>query len=150
MADGDGWTSRLITGLAEYLAANGIGAWRPNGPAYNANETAIVDRDMPPQPDRVITLADYPVINGLTGMADHTTGVQIWVRGTTSRLVCRDIGDQVFDLLDSATRLTLGGIPIVQIYRQSYTSLGKDGNGRWEASHNYYVEAMRPTANRTD
>ena len=150
MATGDGWTSRLITGLAEHLAANGIGVWRPTGPAYTSAEIAIVDRDIPPQPDRVVTLADYPVAVDLPGMADHTVGVQIRVRGTSDPRVCRDISDLIFDLLDSATGLRPGDIPVVQIRRQSYTSLGKDGNGRWESSSNFYVEAMRPTANRTD
>jgi hypothetical protein len=31
MATGDGWTSRLLTGCAEHLAAPNIGAWNPTG-----------------------------------------------------------------------------------------------------------------------
>jgi len=149
MALGEGWTSRLLTGLAEHLAANGVGAWRPNGPSYTANEVGIVIRAIPATPDRIITLAAYPVNAGLPGLADITTGVQIRCRGTVDPRVVEDVGDAAFDLLDGATGLTWGGIPVVQVYRQSYAPLGSDGNGRWESSHNYYVDAMRPTVNRT-
>lgn len=150
MATGDGWTSRLLTGLAEHLAAAGIGVWRPDGPPYTADEIGIVTRAIPTSPDRIITLAPYAVGTALPGMADHTQGVQVRCRGTQDPRVVEDIADAVFDRLDGVTRLTLGGIPVVQIYRQSYTSLGQDQNGRWESSSNYYVEAMRPTSNRTD
>lgn len=143
------WTTQLITGLAELLADASVGAWRPDGPAYTANEVGILMRSIPAQPDRVITLTPYPVASPV-GLADYVQGVQIRCRGTTDPRVCEDLDDQVFDLLDSAAGLTLGGVSVVQLYRQSYTSLGQDGNGRWESSSNYYVEAMRPTAHRTD
>jgi hypothetical protein len=146
MAVGDGWTSRLIAGLVQHLEDNAVGAYRPTG-AYTVNEVAICQRLIPPAPDRAITIADYPV-DSHPGMADITVGVQIRVRGTTDPRVCADIGDAIFDLLDSATHLQWGGISVVQIYRQSYTSLGQDANGRWESSHNFYVDAMRPTTNR--
>jgi len=148
MATGDGWTSRLIAGMAQHLDDGGVGVYRPTG-KYTSDEIAIVDRAIPPEPDRVITLATYPV-SSPPGMADITVGVQVRIRGTTDPRVCDDIADAVFDLLDSAFRLTLNDIPVVQIYRQSYTSLGQDGNQRWESSQNYYVDAMRPTNNRTD
>lgn len=143
------WTTSLITGLAELLDAAGVGEWRPAGPVYTANEVGILMRSVPQQPDRVITLAPYPVASPI-GLADFVQGVQIRCRGTTDPRVCEDLGDAVFDLLDSASRLTLGGVSVVQVYRQSYTSLGQDGNGRWESSSNYYVEAMRATIHRTD
>lgn len=144
------WTTDLITGIAELLADAGIGEWRPDGPAYIAAEVGILMRSVPPQPDRVITLSPYPVASPLLGMADFIQGVQIRCRGTTDVRVCEDLADAVFDNLDSAGRLTLGGVAVVQVYRQSYTSLGQDGNGRWESSSNYYFEAMRPTIHRTD
>ncbi|MGW4467470.1 minor capsid protein [Micromonospora sp. NPDC004704] len=150
MATGDGWSSRLLTGLAERLDAAGVGVWRPDGTPYAADEIAIVLRDVPTQPDRVITLTTYPLAGDLQGMADHLTGVQIRVRGTEDTRVCDDLADDVFTELDSAARFEVGGIPVKQMWRQSYTSLGKDTNRRWERSENYYVEAMRPTQHRTD
>ncbi|WP_320069603.1 minor capsid protein [Micromonospora sp. RTGN7] len=148
MDTGDGWTSRLVTGLAEHLAAADIGTWRPSG-SYPASEVGIYIRAIPPSPDRIITLAPY-VVASPPGTADYTMGVQIRVRGTKDPRTTEDVADAVFDALDSAAALTWGGIPIVQVYRQSYAALGADANGRWETSSNYYVEAMRPTSNRTD
>lgn len=151
MTVGDGWTSRLIAGLAQHIADAGIGVWRPPpGAAYAAGEVGILDRAVPPVPDRVITLAMYPVGQAYQGLADVTVGVQIRTRGTTDPRVCDDLADALYDLLDSASGLRLGGIAVVQLYRQSYASLGQDNNNRWERSDNYYVDAMRPTANNTD
>lgn len=146
---GDGWTSRLLTGLAEHLAAAGVGTWRPTG-AYQPTETGIVIRAVPQSPDRIITLAAYPVATDLPGMADHTQGIQIRCRGTQDPRVVEDLSDAIFDALDSLAGVVWGEIPVVQVWRQSYTSLGQDGNGRWETSSNYYCQAMRPTQHRTD
>lgn len=145
---GEGWTSRLLVGLAELLDTNSVGTWNPTG-VYAAGETGILIRAILPEPDRIITLAPY-IVASPPGLADYTLGLQVRIRGTTDPRICDDIGDLVFDLLDSASNLTLGGIPVVQVYRQSFASLGQDSNSRWEASHNYYFEAMRPTSNRTD
>lgn len=149
MATGDGWTSRLLTGLAEHLAAAGIGVWHADGSTYTAGEVGILIRAIPQAPDQVITLAPYVVASPI-GMADYTLGVQVRCRGTRDPRVVEDLGDAVFDLLDSIGRTTWGGVPIVDCYRQSYAALGQDSNGRWEVSHNYLIEAMRPTSNRTD
>ncbi|MDP9799346.1 hypothetical protein J2S43_007858 [Catenuloplanes nepalensis] len=149
MAIGEGWTARLLTGLAEHLAAAGIGAWRPDGSPYRAAETAIVYRSIPPAPDRLITLAPYPV-TGQPGLADVVQAVQIRLRGTADPRACDDLADAIYNLLDGASGLRWGGIAVVQVYRQSHTSLGQDGTGRWERSENYYVAAMRPTSNNTD
>lgn len=148
MATGDGFTSRLIAGAAQHLDDLGIGVYRASG-AYTADEIGIYQRLIPPTPDRVITLATY-VVPSPQGMADFTTGLQVRIRGTVDPRVCDDLGDAIFDAWDSAYGLRWSEIPIVQIYRQSAGSLGQDGNDRWEASHNYYVEAMRPTTYRTD
>ncbi|MFY1658577.1 minor capsid protein [Micromonospora sp. WMMD1274] len=147
MATGDGWTSRLLTGLAQHIHAAGVAVWRPTG-GYQPTETGIVVRGIPSSPDRIITLAPYPVTT-TPGVADVTQGVQLRLRGTTDPRVVEDLGDALFDLLDSATGLVWSGIPVVHVYRQSYAALGADGNGRWESSHNYYVDAMRQTPNRT-
>lgn len=148
MAVGDGWTSRLIAGAAQHLEDLGIGAYRPTG-SYTADEIGIFQRVIPPTPDRIITLATY-VVASPPGMADFTTGLQVRIRGTADPRVCDDLGDAIFDAWDSAYGLRWSGIPIVQIYRQSAAALGQDGNDRFEASHNFYVEAMRPTVHRTD
>jgi hypothetical protein len=149
-----GWTVNLLTGMAQYLAAGGAGTWDPPGGVFTAGQTGIVLRDIPATPDRLITLAPYPVAS-VPGLADVTQGVQLRVRGTEDPRVCEDIGDACYELLHGLSHLATGapvwgGISIVQVYRQSALSLGQDGNSRWEASHNYYVEAMRPNINNPD
>jgi hypothetical protein len=148
-----GWTSDLLTGLAEHLTAAGVGTWRPSG-AYTAAETAIVIRGIPQTPDKLITLAPYPLDGGEhRGMADHDSALQVRVRGTTDPRVAEDLADAVFTALDSLGSngpVDLGGVKVVDMWRQSYTSLGTDTSGRWERSENFYLAAMRPTPNKTD
>lgn len=145
------FTTNLLTGMAEHLAAAGAGVWRPDGSAYGPDEVAIVIRSIPQAPDRLITLAPYAVDGtGLRGLADHQAAVQVRIRGTTDPRTCDETADAVFDALDSLAGVTWQGIAVVQVWRQSYTSLGTDTTGRWEASHNYYLDVMRPTAHNTD
>lgn len=146
---GEGWTSLLIVGVAQRLHTAGVGTWRANG-TYAANEIGIYVRAIPTSPDRIITLAAYPVGTGLQGMQDHRTGLQIRVRGTEDPRICDDLADAIFDDLDSLGRAVLNGVHVVDVWRQSYTSLGQDAQRRWERSENYYVDAMRATTTRTD
>ncbi|MEV6297853.1 minor capsid protein [Actinoplanes sp. NPDC051861] len=150
MAIGDGFTSRLLTGMAEHLADAGVGTWDPTGTAYADADTAIVIRAIPDRPDRLITLTAYPVDRNLPGMADHWVGVQVRLRAGPDPRDCDDLADEIFDLLDGARDLTWSEIPVKQLERRSYTSLGQDGSRRWERSENYAVDAMRATANNTD
>lgn len=149
MALGDGFTSRLIAGMAEHLDAAGVGTWRESG-AYQPGEIGIYDRAIPQTPDTIITLAAYPVGSNLPGLADHLTAVQVRLRGTADPRVCDDLSDLIFDQLDGLCRARWNEIPIVEVWRQSYTPLGQDANNRFERSENYYVHAMRPTSNNTD
>lgn len=149
MATGDGFTSRLLAGMAQHIADAGIGDWNPAG-TYAADDTGIVIRAIPDLPHRLITLAAYPLGTNLPGMADHVLGVQVRLRAGPDPRECDDLADAIFDLLDGASGLTWGGIPIKDVGRRSYTSMGQDGSRRWERSENYFVDAMRPTSNNTD
>ncbi|MFF0721346.1 minor capsid protein [Micromonospora sp. NPDC003816] len=146
---GEGWTSRLLVGLAGHLDAADVGTYRA-ADAYQPDETAIVIRGVPQAPDRLITLAPYPIGSATPGLADHQLAVQIRIRAGRDPRECDDLADAVFDLLDGASGLVFGGIAVVQIWRQSYTSLGDDSNGRWSRSENYYLDAMRPTSNNSN
>jgi hypothetical protein len=148
MADGDSWDSQLLTGLAELLHAESLGVWRPSGSGvYLPSETAIVVGDIIPAPDRLITLASYPV-DSPRGMQDIVVGVQFRLRGTPDARTVIDLGSNLFDALDNSGQQTWGDIAVTNVYRRSHTPLGRDGKNRCEASHNYYVEAMRPTVHR--
>jgi hypothetical protein len=144
-----GWTTDLLIGVAEALDAAAVGTWRASG-IYVAGETAIVIRVIPPEPERLITLAAYPVGPAAVQLADTVVGVQIRLRAGVDPRDCDDLADAVYDLLHGASRLTWTGIDVVQVRRVSYTSLGQDTAGRWERSENYYVDAMRPTDNNPD
>jgi len=145
-----GWTTDLLSGLAQHLDDNGIGTYRSDGSAYLTAETAICVRSIPSEPDRLVTLAGYPVSDPVR-VSDVTVGLQVRVRGTTDPDVCEGIADAVRDLWHGHEALVLpGGIYVVQIVRKSYTSLGQDASGRWEASHNYHIDAMRQTTNNPD
>lgn len=145
-----GWTTDLVTGVAAYLDTAGVGDWRPTG-AYLPGETAITQRIVPISPDRCITLAPYPIGSATPGLADHQVAIQIRVRGIPDDSTdCDDLADAVYDELDGLHDVVLGGVAVVQMWRQSYTSLGVDTNGRWERSENYYADCMRPTVNNPD
>lgn len=144
-----GWTTRLLTGLAEHLAAAGVGTWHPDGAPYAVGETGIVLGAMPAEPERCIVLAAYPVSEDVA-QADVTVGVQIRTRAGSDPRDVVDLDDAVFEQLHGAERLDLGGVLVVQVYRRSSASLGqaRDSNARWERTSNYYVDAMRPTVAR--
>lgn len=148
MAVGDGWTSQFIDGLAQYMESNGIGVWRPDGSVYEAGEIAIMDTDIPPEPDNLITLTTY-LVSGTPGMLDVTVGVQFRMRGTADPRSVRDIYDAICELFDSCGHITIGDIAVVDANWRSHVPLGQDSLGRREASTNFYFEAMWPTPNRT-
>lgn len=145
---GDGFTSKLLVGLAEHYAAASIGTWKPTG-VYTANETGILLRVIPKDPARIVSLAAY-MVDGYPGMADQTIGVQHRLRAGTDPRDCDDLADAIFELMDSSGHLELStGVHIVQAIRRSQASLGQDANGRWERSENYFIDVMRPTAHRS-
>lgn len=144
-----GFTEDLLTGMAEQLQTAGVGTWNPSG-VYSLGQTGITIRAIPQSPDRLITLADY-VVDDFRGMADHTLGVQVRVRGLPrDPFDASNLADGVFDALHALSGVTWQGVPIVDCYRASHTSLGSDGHDRWSYSQNYLVDAMRPTVLNTD
>lgn len=150
MADGDGWTSQLLVGLAVWLDAGGVGEWKAPPATYTASETAITVLAIPDSPDRLITIAAYRIDDTPPGSQDITQGIQFRIRGTTNPNSCNDIGDAIYERLDSCGRQTWGDIPIVDAQWRSHAPLGFDGNKRWLMTHNYYVYAMRKTLHRTN
>lgn len=139
----------LVPGVAQHLASNGIGVWKPAS-AYLATETGIFDTTVPQSPENAITLTQYPVEHEGHGTGS-TFGIQVRAR-TAGRnpTTTKNLLQQVQNLLDGATHIVLGGITIVQVLWQSGANLGPDSNGRWEAADNYYFQVVNPTLNRTD
>lgn len=143
-----GWTSNIVAALGQYLAANNLGVWRTTG-AYTASEVGIAVGAAPQTPDRTITLTAYPVSDD-PELPLSVLGVQVRTRGTTDPRIADDLADPVFDLLHNATGLTLAGVRVPLIQRRSAAPMGRDANGRWERSDNYYLTVQRPGANRPE
>lgn len=138
------FTSDLLTGLAQLLDDAGVGTYSPV--AASTVEPAITVINLPPAPERVICLTDYPVSDD-PSLADVIVGVQVRIRGTRDPLVASNIRDDVYDQLHGLAGVIINGVPVAHIYRQSTIPLGPDGLGRYERTENYYVHASRAGAN---
>jgi len=145
-----GFSTNLLTGLAVYLAAAGIGAtWNASG-AYGVLDTGIVLGTLPQTPDRVICLTAYGVSDS-PSLSDSVLGVQVRCRwgGADPRPV-DDLNDSIFSILHGKTAFTLStGVVVVQALRQSTASLGQDEGRRWSMTANYYLTVHRPSTYRT-
>ena len=143
------FTKDLLTGLAAYLHSASVGTWKATG-AYTSGQTAIVIGALPQTPDRAIALAFYPVEDS-PSLSDSVAGVQVITRwGGEDPTATDDLADGVFDALHGMTAVTLStGVRVVQCLHQSGASLGRDGNGRWERSDNYYLTIHRPSTHRS-
>lgn len=144
-----GFTSDLMTGLAEHLAQAGLGlTWRPTG-VYAATETGILLQTVPPTPDRVVVLAPYPVTAG--ARSDVVQGVQVRCRAAPgSPTPVLDLDDGIYAVLHGAENLRLGSVAVAHTWRASATPLGPDQNRRHETSSNYYLTTAHPSAHVTD
>lgn len=150
------WTTRLLDGMAAYLAAGGAGTWDPGG-VFDPDATVpvITRRSLPARPDRAIALAVYVDVDAEDAdLNDVIAGVQVRSRGTTDPDDVEDVADAVWQLLHGARMLTLGAgaeaVHTTLIRRQSSARLGVDELGRFERSCNYYVYAARPSPWRPD
>lgn len=143
------WTVDLLTGIAETLAAAGAGTWRSDGTAYLTSEVAIAFYAHAPGPDRQIVLSVYDQPDQ-DGIGDVTVAFQVRVRGTKDPRVADALDDACIDALDGLQHTTFGAARVYQINRQSGAVLGRDDNDRWERTSNFYIQARRQTALRTD
>lgn len=140
------YTKDLIDGLAAHLADHGVGVWRADGSAYQADEVAIYPRDVPSEPDRLIVLNTYPVSDDPRN-PEGVIGVQVRTRDTADG-DADDLQDAVFDVFQGLHLVLSTGVPVAWMERRSGVHLGRDENGRPESTANYYVGGLRPTAHR--
>lgn len=144
------WTSDLLVGIAETLAAAGVGIWRPDG-VYTTAEVGIFIAYMPPgseadDPDRCIVLTDYTPAGG-TSAGDASQRVQARCRGAKHQpLSAINLASDARDALDGLAHVTFGQVEVSGINHISGVPLGIDGNGRHERSDNYDIQARRTSA----
>ncbi|MEU5608454.1 minor capsid protein [Streptomyces sparsogenes] len=139
------YTKPLIEGLAQLLAAEGIGTWKANG-AYTASEVGITVTAVPDTPDQIIALTPYAVEDS-SGTTDVITGVQLRFRAGPDPRVVIDREDTVYELLHMREHTEIGGIHVALMWRQSLAFIGADDRGRQELTANYYLRAVRLAPN---
>lgn len=152
----EGYTSRMIRGLAEQLDRLGLATWSPENP-YPDGATGVFLRKLPQTPDQAVVLTAYPIGDDDPDLTDTLTGINVRVRGAAGDPDgADDLADAIYEQLHGARLLDLAGILAVLVWRQSTTTLGpdtaagEDSSRRWERSDNYRVRAARLTPNRTD
>ncbi|MCC2033068.1 minor capsid protein [Microbacterium allomyrinae] len=142
-------TRDLLTGIAELLAASGLGlSWNPAG-VYPAGQTGIFMLFTPTAPDRCVVL-------NLVDRADDPSmplgEKMLQVRGRGNRndpLDVADLLDPIFDTLHGRTNLVIGGQTIIQILRRTSAPMGTDDSVRFERADQYYLDVdAAPTAIR--
>ena len=149
------WTSDLLVGIAEHLAAEGVGSWNPTG-IYTSGQTGIYIAVMPPGIgtndgfDRAIVLTDYDP-NGGNSASDVTPRVQVRCRGVRNDpFSAIDLASDVRDAIDGLEHVTFGSVEVSGINHISGVPMGIDGHNRHERSDNYDIQARRVSALRTE
>lgn len=151
----DGWTTRLLVGLAEHLADAAIVRWQPTGAYTPAGLPPVYLRALGDAPDLAVALAAYgdPELED-AGLSDVVQPVQIRTRGTRDPVSADNLADQIWQEIHGAEMLTLGTgeatVATTLIRRRSTAVLGVDARGRYERVDNYYIQASRPNRHRPD
>jgi hypothetical protein len=147
-----GFTVKLATGLAELLAAAGVGEWAPSSPRTGTPVSWITIGDMPETPDQIVCLTPYDA-SPLSAGADVLVPVQVRTRGDRAPATAVDLQDAVYEVLHGRRRTTLGTVPnqvmVVQIVRRNAAQMGKDELSRWQWVSTYDVNVNRVTSNLT-
>jgi bifunctional ADP-heptose synthase (sugar kinase/adenylyltransferase) len=131
------FTVEVVTGLAELLAAGGVGSWLTSG-SYAADATAIVVGRLPLKPVMAVGLTPYAV-PGAANWLVQVTGVQLRFRAATDTGVL-DLQDAAFDLLHYRGLTSLGGHMITDMWRQAATPPGSLGTSDLpELADSYYL-----------
>lgn len=137
----------ITTGIAELMHAAQVAVWRPTG-QYQATERAIAIGDLPSSPSEAVALTVYGSADD-PHYADSTVMLQALIRGTADPRSVDHVAAALADLIHGREGYDLGGVPIIESHRQSWSRMGQDGGGRWRRSDNYYLQAHTPTAHRT-
>jgi hypothetical protein len=147
-----GFSTKLVTGIAELLAAAGVGEWAPNTVRTGTPVPWITLSNMPETPDQVICLTPYDA-GQASAMTDTIPAVQVRTRGDRVSGTSLDLQDAVYDVLHGRRRTLLGTAPnqiqIVQALRRNVGQLGPDALSRWEWSATYDLYVNRANANLT-
>ncbi|NUS82963.1 MAG: hypothetical protein HOY75_09455 [Streptomyces sp.] len=137
----------LLQGVAELLAAEGVGTYSPTAP-LPAGTTGIVLGRVPDGPDRVLGLTPYPVADD--DSADAVTGIQVRMRAGTNIVDLVQLANNVFTALHNRLSWDARGVRVEISWRNSQAWIGQDAQGRMELTGNYYFRTVRPGAHLKD
>lgn len=139
-----GYTTLLLEGVAQRLEDNGIGRYiaDTDPSVYEPNDLAIILKDVPAAPARIITLNTYsPQDSAVLPWSE----VQVQFRVRAPNTECDDIADAIYGLFHRSRYLDIvsGYSPISSVHRVSSIPLGNDANGWAERTDNYQFGAQR-------
>lgn len=141
-----GFTTDLLTGVAQHLHDRGVAVFKSTG-AYTAAEVGIVFGVPTQSPVSLIALAAYRNSDD-PAASDSTVGLQVRLRGPDADPTkADDLADGVFNALQGL-RAQLGTVRVVYAERVSTLPLGVDENGRHERTDNYDLTVWRPSTYR--
>lgn len=138
----------LVVGLAQFLAAAGIGTYRPAG-GYLASETAIVFGDLPTAPDRAVGIGVYGAVDeGSVPLS--SLRVQFLCRGSRDdSLDPGEVAGAIFTVLQGLQHQDFGAAHVNLAQRVSRIPLGIDEAKRSLRADNYALDVDMPaTAGR--
>ncbi|MBW1639231.1 SWF/SNF helicase family protein [Microbacterium resistens] len=125
------WHTALLGGLAEYLAANGVGVYREDG-VYADSERGIVLQTFPERPREIVALSLYlPGGQKLSPSATQElkqSRLQIRYRLGGHPFDAVEMFDLLHSLIDQRA-LDLGPIRVRGLY-QSYSPMVETATGR--------------------
>ncbi len=140
-----GIESSLISGVGTILQAAGAGTWLTGTAVLTAGQVGIFDGRILAETIEGIGLATYPVADAVDSRS--VIGLQVTFR-SASKATLRNRAELVFETLHAAWGITVSGIRVTHILRQSSADLGIDEAGAHLRTDNYYLTVNRPTNNR--
>jgi hypothetical protein len=125
----------LVMTLCTWLDAAGVGAWRPDGPAYAGDEVGVFYGALDTGPDRAVGVTVYATDDDVA-LGTALRWVQVRYRGAPGR-------PDGADVLAAAGFRALHGVHhrdgIARARRVSSAHLGADDSGRLERTDNYEI-----------
>lgn len=143
-------TAALLAGLGGLINTAGFAVYDPDRTWSDADTAVpVFPGALPDSPSKVIgmmpyTLRDDPRLN------DSLLSVQFRIRGDADQATVLTLNDALFDLFQGLHDVTVGGVPVVLMWRQNSLPGGRDQNDRYEHTASYYLQVAWPTSQRTD
>ena len=134
-------TADLLEGVAVWLAAQGVGVYRPDS-VHPAGETAVTLKRLPTAPDRAVAVNVYDTRDDLTTPLREVM-VQLRFRAPGPLTAVDEFADSVFPLLHMRHHFDAGTVRVQRAVRRSSAPMGADDNRREERADNYALILQR-------